>query len=183
MRLVPAAFLLVAIAGCGGDSDDDITTIPIAPEGVRLESSAFEDGGELPIRFTCDGEGISPPLRWSDVPARARDLALLVEDPDAPGGTFIHWAIWKLPFAEGGRGRVLEGNVAPEMDQGENDFGERGWGPPCPPEGDSPHRYVFTLYALDRLIARGKGAPADDVRDAIAADAFAADQLEVTYGR
>ena len=181
MRFALAALVLVAIAGCGGDSDE--VTTPSAPEGIRLESPAFEDGGGLPARFTCDGDGVSPPLRWREVSPRARDLALLVEDPDASGGTFVHWTVWKLPFAEGGQGRVLEGNVAPEMDEGQNDFGERGWGPACPPEGDPPHRYVFSLYALDRLIDLGDGASADDVRAAIDADAFAEGRLEAVYSR
>lgn len=183
MRLAAAALVLVAIAGCGGDDDSDEVTTPDAPERIRLESPVFKDGGELPVRFTCDDEGVSPPLRWSDVPSGARDLALLVEDPDASDGPFVHWTVWKLPFAEGGQGRVLEDNVAPEMDEGRNGSGETGWGPACPPEGDEPHRYVFTIYALDRLVDLSDGASADDVRAAIAGSAIAEGRLEATYGR
>ena len=130
MRLAAAALALVAMAGCGGDSDsDETTTPPPVPEAIRLESPAFQDGGELPTRFTCDGEGVSPPLRWSERSVRgARDLALVVEDPDAPGGGFIHWTVWKLPFEPAGEGRVLEDNVAPEMDEAENDAGDTGLG-------------------------------------------------------
>jgi Raf kinase inhibitor-like YbhB/YbcL family protein len=183
MRLAAAALLVIAMAGCGGDDDSDEITTPDAPEQIRLESPAFPDGGELPIRFTCDGEGVSPPVRWSDVPSRARDLALVVEDPDAPGAGFTHWVVWKLPFAPAGEGRVLEGNVAPEMDQAVNDAGDTGWAPACPPEGDEAHHYVFTLYALDRLLDLGDGASATEVRDAIAADALAEGRLEATYAR
>jgi Raf kinase inhibitor-like YbhB/YbcL family protein len=185
MRLAAAALLMVAMAGCGGDDDSDETTATTPPvaEAIRLESPAFQDGAELPTRFTCDGEGVSPPLRWSEVPPRARDLALVVDDPDAPGDGFLHWAVWKLPFEPSGEGRVLEDNVAPEMDQAENDAGDPGWAPACPPEGDESHRYVFTLYALDRVIDLGDGASADEVREAIAADAVAEGRLEATYAR
>jgi Raf kinase inhibitor-like YbhB/YbcL family protein len=183
VRLAAAALGLVVLAGCGGDSDDQTTTTPPVRGGIQLESPAFLDGGRLPTRFTCDGRGISPPLRWRDVPRDARDLALVVDDPDAPGGGFTHWVVWKLPFAPTGKGRVLEGNVAPEMDQAQNDAGEEGWAPACPPEGDDPHRYVFTIYALDGPIDLGDGASAGEVRDAIDADALAEGQMDATYGR
>jgi len=182
MRRAAAALSLLVVAGCGGGSDDPGPT-PEAPARLKLESPAFHDGAALPKRFSCDGKGVSPPLRWSDVPAKARDLALIVEDRDVPVGAFAHWTMWKLPFQPDGSGRVLEGNVAPEMGQGRNDFGEQGWGPACPPPGDGAHHYVFTLYALDHVAELAQGAPASEVRAAVAASAVAQGQLRATYDR
>ena len=178
MRHVAAVLALLAVAGCGGDDDE-----ARSPAQMTLESSAFRDGGPLPVRFTCDGKGTSPPLSWSDVPDEARDLALVVEDRDVPVGAFAHWTVWKLPFEPDGRGRILEGNVAPEMDQGLNDLGGRGWAPACPPDGDGPHRYVFTLHALDELLDLPKGAPAAAVRAGVTATSIGQARLNVTYDR
>jgi Raf kinase inhibitor-like YbhB/YbcL family protein len=109
-----------------------------------LESSAFENAQAIPSRHSCEGEDVSPPLRWSNVPEGTRSLALIVDDPDAPGGVFTHWLAWGLdPAAEG----LGEGTSAPH--EGENDFGTSGYRGPCPPPGHGRHRYVFRLYALD----------------------------------
>jgi len=107
MRRAAVAALLVALAGCGGDDDAEDVTTTSAPDRIQLESPAFTDGGKLPARFTCDGEGISPPLRWSGVPDTAKDLVLVAEDPDVPTGAFTHWTVWKLPFQPDGQGRIL----------------------------------------------------------------------------
>jgi Raf kinase inhibitor-like YbhB/YbcL family protein len=110
--------------------------------GLSLSSPAFRHGGGIPVRYTCDGKGVSPPLRWTAPPAGTRRLELLVVDPDAPGGRFVHWhATGIAPRAGGvGEGRHLPGEMT-------NSFGGRGWGPPCPPPGQT-HRYVFTLTAV-----------------------------------
>ena len=178
MRRVASALALLAIGGCGGEDDEGQS-----PAKIKLESPAFRDGGPLPTRFTCDGEGASPPFSWRDVPGEARDLVLVVEDRDVPVGAFTHWTVWKLPFEPDGRGRILEGNVAPEMDQGRNDLGSRGWIPACPPDGDGPHRYVFTLHALDEVLDLPDGAPPGAVRSAIAATGIADARLGATYHR
>jgi Raf kinase inhibitor-like YbhB/YbcL family protein len=168
----------LALAGCGGDDSDDG-----GDSGMQLESAAFEDGGQMPSRFTCDGEGRSPPLEWSGVPEEAKDLAVIVEDADVPVSAFVHWTVWHLPFADGGSGRVLEDDVAPEMVEGLTDLGQNGWFPPCPPAEDGDHRFVFTLHALDRVIDLPRKTTTPSlVRAAIVASSIAEAKLEVTYG-
>lgn len=112
---------------------------------MRLTSDVFQDRGELPARYTCDGVNVSPPLSWTDVPAHTRSFALVVDDPDAPSQCWAHWIIADLPpdtrsLAEGAHPRH----------QGVNDWNHENWGGPCPPSGR--HRYFFKLYALDRVL-------------------------------
>jgi len=111
---------------------------------MRLKSKNFEDGGSIPSEFTCDGRDISPQLSWEDAPDRARSFALSVTDPDAPGGTFIHWLVHDIPDGVNG---IEKGGLPDGAKQVRNDFGRREYGGPCPPSGT--HRYVFTLYALN----------------------------------
>jgi Raf kinase inhibitor-like YbhB/YbcL family protein len=110
----------------------------------KLSSPSFADGAAIPARHTCDGENLSPRLTWSGTPEGTRSLALVVDDPDAPRGTFTHWVAYDIPpeTAELGEGATLG-------TQGRNSFGGTGYGGPCPPPGDDAHRYRFTLYALD----------------------------------
>jgi Raf kinase inhibitor-like YbhB/YbcL family protein len=117
---------------------------------VLLTSPAFADNGEIPRKYTCDGESASPPLRIANVPSVAKTLALIVEDPDAPGGTFTHWVVWNM---KADRLLVDEGHPPDGAEEGTNDFGRRGWGAPCPPGGE--HRYVFHVYALDGRVSSG----------------------------
>ncbi len=116
---------------------------------MNLKSSAFEQGALIPSKYTCDGADVSPPLTWSDVPAKTQSLALISDDPDAPRGTWVHWVVWNIPPTTGS----LDENV-PKQDslpngikQGTTDFRRIGYGGPCPPSGT--HRYFFKLYALD----------------------------------
>ncbi len=110
-----------------------------------LTIAAFADGGLIPAKFTCEGANVSPELRWNDAPANTRSYALIVDDPDAPAGTFTHWVLFDIP-AE--RSSLAEGASAIGV-AGKNDFGRAGYGGPCPPRGHGPHRYTFKLYALD----------------------------------
>jgi len=131
-----------------------------AREGVRMEltSSAFQEGGSIPSLYTCDGKDISPPLRWSGTPAGTKSLALIVDDPDAPAGTWVHWVLWNLPVADGelAEGITAGPPLASGALQGKNDFGQIGYGGPCPPYGT--HRYFFNLYALDSTLPLKAGA-------------------------
>ena len=117
---------------------------------MDLKSPAFQSGAAIPRKYTCDADDVSPRLSWSDVPSGTKALALIADDPDAPGGTWVHWVIYDLPadaneLAEGVPSKETLQNGAK---QGVNDFRKVGYGGPCPPAGN-PHRYVFKLYALN----------------------------------
>jgi Raf kinase inhibitor-like YbhB/YbcL family protein len=115
-----------------------------AAEELTLTSPAFEPGGRLLRKFTCEGPGISPPLEIGNVPEGTRSLALIVEDPDAPMGNWVHWVVWNIHP----RTHILpEGRVPRGARQGMSDFRSQSYGGPCPPDGE--HRYFFRLYALD----------------------------------
>jgi len=181
MRRALLAFpaLGLALAACGG-GDRAAGPPPAAPERISLTSSAFDDGGTIPQRFSCDGEEVSPPLAWTGVPDDARELTLLVDDPDAPGGTFVHWVLFKVPAD---RERLAAGEVPDGARQGENSRGDAAWAGPCPPKGDDPHHYEFTLYALSSPLDLPDGAAADEVRDAVGKAAVARGQLVGRFGR
>ena len=180
MRGIRSLLLLAVLAsGCGG-GDKASAPLPPAPDEIRLTSPAFGAGSTIPRRFTCDGDEVSPPLRWAGVPADARELALVMEDRDAPDGTFVHWTVLGMrPTTKGlSEGRVPRGTL-----QTENSFGDRRYGGPCPPEGDKPHRYVFSLYALSKRLALAASASPDEVRSALRRAATARGRLTATYGR
>ncbi len=130
---------------------------------MDLTSPDFEDGSGIPSEHTCDSKGTAPELRWSGVPSRVVELALTCEDPDAPGGTFVHWVAWGIDPAGG----VLLPDGGAGIRDGRNGFGELGYGGPCPPPGHGPHHYEFTLYALDASVDLEPGATIDDLRSAI----------------
>jgi Raf kinase inhibitor-like YbhB/YbcL family protein len=111
---------------------------------MKLRSEDFEDNGNIPSEFTCDGRDISPQLSWEDVPAETKSFALSVTDPDAPGGTWIHWLVHDVPRDVRS---IDRGSLPKGAKQVENDFGIKDYGGPCPPSGT--HRYIFTLYALN----------------------------------
>lgn len=125
---------------------------------MQLFTRIFENGGWIPPKYTCDGAGESPALEWSGVPEDAKSLALIVDDPDAPRGTFVHWVLYGIDPRENGLadGVGVAGPDAAGGRQGRNDFGKLGYGGPCPPRGT--HRYYFRLYALDVELALRPGA-------------------------
>jgi Raf kinase inhibitor-like YbhB/YbcL family protein len=173
-RAAGAALAALALAGCGGGESVEGPP-PQAPATIRLTSDAFADGETIPERYTCEGEDVAPALRWDGVPAGAQALALVMEDPDAPSGTFVHWTVLDIPpDAE---------TLPADAPEGENSFGDEGYGGPCPPEDDEPHRYVFLLYALEAPLGLDAGAPPQDVRDAIEREAIASGQLTGRFGR
>ena len=178
MALVALALTAAALAaGCGG-GDKPSGELPRAPETMRLASPAFDDGGAIPKRFSCDGEDLSPPLAIVDAPPRTRELALVVEDPDAD--RFVHWTLLRIPPDTT---RIAGGRLPRGAIETENSFGDRGWGGPCPPEDDEPHRYVFTIYALDAPLGLGQDASPDEVHDALAEHAQARGTLTARFGR
>lgn len=185
--LVAGLLALAAIAaGCGGDDDDgaapppDVTMERDGAAAIEVTSSAFADNEAIPVEFTCDGDGISPPLDLSELPDNAESLGLIVLDLDAPGGGFLHWSVYDVAPEV----RSFEAGSAPEGAlQGENDTGTEGYGPPCPPEGDGSHRYVFTLSALGTSPGLNAGASPDQAVEAIDGAAIATGQLTGTYER
>lgn len=144
---------------------------------ITVSSTAFTDGGTIPRRYACDGEDVSPPLRFAGIPSGTQELAVLVEDPDAPRGTFVHWVAWGLDPSTA----TLEQGATPPG-TGTNGFGRRGYGGPCPPRG-APHRYVFTVFALSRRLDLPPGASADQLRRAVADATIAEGRLVGRYGR
>ncbi len=120
---------------------------------LTITSPDFAAGAAIPSRFTCQGRNISPALVIAGVPAGARSLVLIVDDPDAPSGTFTHWLIWNIPA---GAGRLSPGGSPAGAVEGTNDFGNAGYSGPCPPSGT--HRYFFRLSALDVPLRLGAGA-------------------------
>jgi Raf kinase inhibitor-like YbhB/YbcL family protein len=156
-----AGCIAVALAGCGGD-DKPKETLPAAPDTIDFSTPAFKDGGAIPKAFTCDGAGKKPTLAYRALPEGAIELVLLVQDPDAPDGTFTHWTAWHIAAAPGG-GLAPDGEFPAGFKEGKNSAGEDGWTPPCPPEGDDAHRYVFSIYALNRGLTLEPGASAEDV--------------------
>ena len=147
-----------------------------------LESEAFANGELIPRRYTCDGDDMSPALSWREAPTETASFALVVDDPDAPKGTWVHWVLFNVAASENGldedaeKGSLLEGAV-----EGVNSWGQRGYGGPCPPSGT--HRYFFKLYALDRRLQLGAGASADDVAEAIEGRVLAEAALMGRYAR
>jgi Raf kinase inhibitor-like YbhB/YbcL family protein len=143
-----------------------------------LTSPAFEHGGEIPPRHTGDGEDLSPQLVWQGVPEGTRSLALIVHDPDAPIGDFVHWVAWGI---DPGEGMLAEDASAPR--EGENGFGDRGFSGPLPPPGHGDHRYFFRLHALDAEPELEPGAGREGLERAIEGHVIATAELVGRYRR
>jgi Raf kinase inhibitor-like YbhB/YbcL family protein len=173
--------LAVALAGLVGCSSGGGASVPERelPEPITVSSAAFAAGGVIPRRFTCAGEDVSPPLRWSGVPAGTAEVALVVDDPDAPGGTYVHWLVAGL---DPGRGRLAEGQVPAGARQLANSAGKAAWTGPCPPGGPA-HHYRFTVYALRQAPEVAGDAEPAAVVEAIEAAASARGRLVGTFSR
>jgi Raf kinase inhibitor-like YbhB/YbcL family protein len=152
--LVLALVGALVLAGCGGGEEEDASTAgALAVEGFEFTGGDITSGTPISARYTCDGDNVSPALTWTRAPGGTTELALVVDDPDAPDGTFTHWLAFGIPAASVAvpqRVPPLERQVPgpTPMTQGRNDFGEIGYGGPCPPDGET-HTYVFRLLALD----------------------------------
>jgi Raf kinase inhibitor-like YbhB/YbcL family protein len=171
LRTAAAAALLLLVAGCGGNDGTEAPASVAAPRTITVTSTAFGEGATIPARFTCTGQKQSPPLRWSGVPAKARSLVLLVDDPDAPGGDFVHWLVVDIPP----RVDSVPAGGAPDGQVMQNSAGARAWTPPCPPSGT--HHYRFTLYALDGVATT---TDRDEVIGGLAEHALAWGRLTAT---
>lgn len=154
---------------------------------MRIESSAFGEGERIPERYTEDGEDLSPPLSISELPEGASTIALVVDDPDAPAGTWVHWLIWGIPADQPS---LPEGVPTDEMvaelggaRQGKNDFDRIGYGGPAPPPGHGTHHYRFTAYALGEHIDLDAGAKRDALEARLADATLETARLTGTYSR
>jgi Raf kinase inhibitor-like YbhB/YbcL family protein len=143
---------------------------------MRLTSPAFEHGQPIPARYTCDGEGVSPPLLIHDLPEGTASLALIVDDPDAPMGTWDHWVAYNIPLTE-----EIGENAAEVGDAGSNSWGRTGWGGPCPPDG--MHRYLFRIYALGSTLGLDRGATKEQLLAALEGNTLGEAELVGTYAR
>jgi Raf kinase inhibitor-like YbhB/YbcL family protein len=178
-----AFLLIIALFGCQHSHESK----PVEP-GVKImkltvTSTAFEEGGMIPKKYAGDAENISPPLAWSGIPARAKSLALIVDDPDAPSGDWVHWVVYNMPATmkempeDIGPGERVPGIGI----QGKNDFGKTGWGGPKPPSGT--HRYFFRLYAADVVLDDAPGLTKKQLLTALQGHILAQGELMGRYKR
>lgn len=146
---------------------------------MKITSSAFDHNQPIPAKYTCAGEDVNPPLEFSDIPNDAKSLALIVDDPDAPGKTWVHWVLYNMSPNI----KFIEENSKPSnAKEGTNDFGKKGYGGPCPPSGT--HRYFFKLYALDdKLDIPSEIADKDTVEEAMKDHIVAQTELIGTFER
>jgi Raf kinase inhibitor-like YbhB/YbcL family protein len=168
---------ILLLAGCSKQSAS------LAPVGgnemsIQISSPAFKEGENIPRIYTCDDQNVSPPLTWTGVPTNTMSLALIMDDPDAPTGTWVHWVLFNLAarttnLAQGSHGAGIEGK---------NDFNKIGYGGPCPPRG-SNHRYYVKVYALDTQLSLKSGATKAQVENAMVGHILAQGQLMGRYRR
>ena len=144
---------------------------------MTLSSTAFTSGASIPAVYSCKGRSISPPLTWGDPPTGTKAFALIMDDPDAPIGTFVHWVIYNLPASARGLPEAVPANekLADGTQQGNNAAGRVGYTGPCPPSGT--HRYFFKLYALDNVLSLSSGAGKDQLLQAMQGHILAQGEL------
>ena len=177
LTLLASVGILAFIAGCKLD-----TPAP-EPEGgnhmaIIISSSTFKEGEKIPRIYTCDDQNVSPPLAWTGVPTDTVSLALVMDDPDAPSGNWVHWVLYNLPPEL----NSLEQGKSGGGTEGKNDSGKIGYGGPCPPRG-SNHRYFIKIYALDTQLDLKAGATKAQMENAMKGHILAQGQLMGRYGR
>lgn len=167
---------LALVPGCGLVGGTEITAEQ-APAAITVSSPAFRDRGTIPARYTCKGSDISPPLHWSGIPTGAARLALVVDDPDAPGGTYVHWVVFNI---DPGTTHVVAGRVPSGGQQARTSAGETGYAGPCPPSG--AHHYRFTIYALRQAVPLSEEAALKDALAQISKRSIAKGRLIGLFG-
>lgn len=183
--IIGAAFVLVFLSASFCRSDTrEFSNERKNLMTLHLTSAAFDEGAPIPSKYTCEGDDVSPPLKWNSISEKTKSFALICDDPDAPVGTWVHWVLYNIPpsvteFSE----KVPITEMLPNGGrQGRNDFKRAGYGGPCPPRG-KPHRYFFKLYALDTELSLKSGAAKGDLVDAMKGHVLAEGQLMGTYQR
>ena len=203
MRMLLGVLISILLAACAAESTPTAITAVEEPEPTavpaatateeedpameevdfKLTSSAYLQGDPIPASYSCDGENTSPRLTWSDPPAGTQSFALIFDDPDAPGGTWVHWVLFNLPA----EARSLPANVPPDPTltngaiHGSSSWGSIGYGGPCPPSGE--HRYFMKLYALDSALDVEEGATKEQLLEAMESHIVAETELMGTYSR
>lgn len=142
---------------------------------LKITSSAFEDNGSIPSKYTCEGEDINPALAIEHIPVEAMSLAVIVDDPDAPAGVWVHWVMWNIPITHQIKENTVQGV------QGLNDFGKQRYNGPCPPKGT--HRYLYKVYALNAILDLAAGARKSDLERAMSPHIIAFGELTGRYER
>jgi Raf kinase inhibitor-like YbhB/YbcL family protein len=185
---LPIIVLLLASCGRSPSAESLLSEKDGKSMAIPIASQAFSSGGTIPTLYTCDGKDVSPPLTWSGIPEKARSIALICDDPDAPRGTWTHWVLFDLPANISGLGegvppqeRVTVAPGGATALQGKNDFGKTGYGGPCPPSGT--HRYFFRIYALDTELGLGPKTTRQDLLRAIKGHVLAEGELMGRYSR
>jgi len=150
----------------------------------QLTSTAFQHENEIPAKYTCKGADVSPALAWSGLPAGTKSVALVVDDPDAPAGTWVHWVAYNIPpgVTQFHEGMPKDAQLKDGTRQGKNDFGKLGYNGPCPPPG-APHRYFFHVYALNTTLELKPGASRKELDSAIAGKVLSQTELMGTFRR
>lgn len=184
--LLSLVLILLGFLGCARPGQPGTQPTPTPnqdkPE-IKLTSTAFKEGESIPRAYTCDGVNVSPSLEWSGIPKTARTLAIVADDPDAPGGTWVHWVLYNLPADNIGLVENVPATEALKAGgfQGKSDFGKIGYGGPCPPTGT--HRYFFRIYALDSELPLKAGATKSELMKAMEGHIIVQGQLMGTYRR
>jgi Raf kinase inhibitor-like YbhB/YbcL family protein len=175
-----AALFFAACRSPSGSSEAEKLAAQPLKLVVSVRSPSFADGAPIPPEFSCEGDDVSPPLTWDGVPEGAVELALVVDDPDAPHGTYVHWVLFGLDPSPRALG---EGEVPAGARQSRNSGGDVGYTGPCPPRGDEPHHYRFTVYALRAGIDFDDGATTGEVLSAVRGTAISKGTLTGTFER
>jgi hypothetical protein len=148
---------------------------------IQVKSTAFDAGASIPARYTCDGQDVSPPLSWDAGPPKTACYALIMDDPDAPAGTWVHWVAWNIPLTELPENVAREARLADGTCQGKNSWPKLGYGGPCPPSGQ--HRYFFKVYALDQKLDLHAATDKEDLVAAMRGHVLAEGELFGVYTR
>ena len=189
-KLLPFVVGSLLLAACAGSEEPPapnpveatpsvtITATPTqAPDDVEVRLPEIQ-GDEVPVEFTCDGADTPPRIEW-DGPAKTKEWIVTLTDPDAPGGTFVHWVVFGIPAGES----ELSGDLPKGAREAATSFGSPGYGGPCPPEGDDPHGYIFTVTALSRPIDLPEGAAPEEVQEAAQCCVIGSGRVELFYVR
>lgn len=172
--IVVSLVLLLLVLGVSGKHASLRSTISLS---MKLVSPAFANNGTIPSAYTCDGQNINPPLSFEDVPIDTKSLVLIVDDPDAPMGTWVHWVVFNIPPIV----HQIQENSSPQGVESVTSFGKPGYGGPCPPTG--VHHYHFKLYALDSMLSLDQSAKKFDVEQAMQRHIVAHTELVGLYSR